>query len=368
MELVKSDRYEPQSGKSVLETISPHQEDEFQNWYKNKAVTLGLDPNPDDPRHYYDYRSAHKAGIDPQMRGDHFGSPFKRAGHPDRYLSLPELGYIDTKTMKPEVPNAVSTITGKPTSMKEELRGTGERGINSGLLSTLDILEGKREDPRWQMAAWQKGKDPSTKLGILKGLALDIINLPKEQINPTILRNQYKALHKLPTETITENVDRLAFVPEITASGKQSYAPGVPFDYTWGNHRYHPITGKSEIKLNPGTNELTHRSQAEMVEFAAPWNRTPMHEVTHSMTSNPDNLMKIEDPVARKYMRELINLSDKQKYVEKSTERIPKEMESWQKAMEGAGAGITHKRLKSHLSESIRRERILQEIKQNRNK
>ena len=262
--------------------------------------------------------------------------------------------------------NEISTNTGKPLVTAEE-EFAARRGLLSNLSDSVSMLSGDYDrDPRWQMAAWQKGVDPSTKLGILKGLATDIINLPKDKINPAILRSQYKALHKVPAETITENVDRLEFVPELTKGAKQSYIPGGQIKYTWGDHTYSPGPGTSSIRLNPGAAELTHPNQVSSVEYAAPWNRTAVHEVAHAMTINPDNLMKIEDPIARKYMRQLIKSSDKQPYTEKSTERISKEMESWQKSMEGAGAKITPARLKKHLTESIKREAVLQEIKEMR--
>ena len=259
--------------------------------------------------------------------------------------------------------NEISTNTGKPLVTAEE-EFAARRGLLSDLSDSVSMLSGDyNRDPRWQMAAWQKGVNPATRAGILGGLAKDIRGLPREQINPTILRSQYKALHKVPAETITENVDRMAFVPELTLGGKQSYAPGSKFDYTYGNHTYHPLTGTSSIKLNPGTNELTHPSQVAMVESSAPLHRTPLHEVTHAMTVNPDNLMKIEDPMARKFMRELIKSSEKQPYAEKSVERIPQEMERWQKSMESWGNKITPEKITSHLAESIKHEAVIAEIK-----
>lgn len=255
----------------------------------------------------------------------------------------------------------ISTNTGKfiPTAAEEF---SSRQGLISKLSDSLDMLSGTyNRDPAWQMAAWQKGKDPSTKLGILKGLAADIWNLPKEQINPTILRNHYKALHKLPTDTITENVDNLSFVPNLTG-GKQAYGEGKEWRYVRGTHNYNWMKGASKIKLNPGTSELTHPTQIAEMEAVAPWSRTPIHEVTHAMTDNPDNLMNMRDPTVRRYMRELNKISEKKPYQDKSTERIPKEMESWQKSMENSGTPITNDRLKSHLRESIKRERVIQEI------
>jgi len=45
--------------------LDPEQEGLFMDWYAQKAGQYGLDPNPDDPRHYYDYRAAYLAGAGP---------------------------------------------------------------------------------------------------------------------------------------------------------------------------------------------------------------------------------------------------------------------------------------------------------------
>jgi hypothetical protein len=59
-------------------------ETEFQDWYKNWASKLDLDPNPDDPRQQYDYRAAFRAGAEPtEESGWHWPSEFKQEGHPN---------------------------------------------------------------------------------------------------------------------------------------------------------------------------------------------------------------------------------------------------------------------------------------------
>lgn len=57
-----------------------------------------MNPNPDDPRHFYDYRGAYLGGVqgpDPTTR--HWPSAYKLEGHPRMVL------------------NGVNTKTGKPT-------------------------------------------------------------------------------------------------------------------------------------------------------------------------------------------------------------------------------------------------------------
>jgi len=70
-------------------------EEEFQKWYKDQAKKTGINPNPDAPEHFYDYRAAYKAGAKPDASG-HWPSEFKLEGHPNLYING-----IDTRTGKP---------------------------------------------------------------------------------------------------------------------------------------------------------------------------------------------------------------------------------------------------------------------------
>lgn len=54
----------------------------FQNWYQQRASQWGLNPNPDDPRQFYDYRAAWRNGAEPDETG-HWPSDFKLHGHPN---------------------------------------------------------------------------------------------------------------------------------------------------------------------------------------------------------------------------------------------------------------------------------------------
>lgn len=74
----------------------PIDENKFQEWYKIQSTKLGLNPDPDDPRHFYDYRAAFKVGVEPDETG-HFPSEFKKEGHPNQII------------------DGIDTITGEPT-------------------------------------------------------------------------------------------------------------------------------------------------------------------------------------------------------------------------------------------------------------
>lgn len=62
-------------------------ETSFRQWYKVAAKRLKLNPDPDDPRHWYDYRKAYKEGVNPPSKlGGHWPSKYKRLGHPRYYI------------------------------------------------------------------------------------------------------------------------------------------------------------------------------------------------------------------------------------------------------------------------------------------
>ena len=76
----------------------------FDAWYRKFAERNGLDPNPDDPRHQYDYRAAYAAGAmptyDPTDGMLHLPSEFKAKGHPNRFVEIDGV-MIDTITGRP---------------------------------------------------------------------------------------------------------------------------------------------------------------------------------------------------------------------------------------------------------------------------
>ena len=76
-------------------------EEDFLKWYSNIAKKSGINSNPDHPKHYYDYRSAFKAGADIDSKM-HLPSEFKHDLHPDRYIiDKKDLSIHDSKYNKP---------------------------------------------------------------------------------------------------------------------------------------------------------------------------------------------------------------------------------------------------------------------------
>ena len=85
---------------AILDFLSkpfePEEDVEFLDWYSGVAERANLSPDPDDPRHYYDYRSAYKAGAKLDER-KHLPSEFKHDLHPNRYIIDKDLEIYDTK-------------------------------------------------------------------------------------------------------------------------------------------------------------------------------------------------------------------------------------------------------------------------------
>jgi hypothetical protein len=70
--------------------LSSDDEAKFQKFYSDWAQKAGLNPNPDDPHHRYDYRGAWKDQYVPEMNASdnrfHWPSEYKDWDHPNRYV------------------------------------------------------------------------------------------------------------------------------------------------------------------------------------------------------------------------------------------------------------------------------------------
>lgn len=95
-------------------TDTTFDESAFQEWYGGIAGQLGLNPDPDDPKHKYDYRAAFSAGVTPDEAG-HFPSEFKDPDHPNRFVDG-----IDTITGKPSALTRIGKARFQATTFKGE--------------------------------------------------------------------------------------------------------------------------------------------------------------------------------------------------------------------------------------------------------
>ena len=80
----------------------------FLDWWDVVREIHGFAPDPDDPLHFYDYRSAFKSGHGIPEKGDHWNSKFKHDFHPNRFVrgsdesvNKPDVEWWDTKYDKP---------------------------------------------------------------------------------------------------------------------------------------------------------------------------------------------------------------------------------------------------------------------------
>ncbi len=77
--------------------LGPLEESNFIRWYRDWADRTKINPNPDDPLHFYDYRAAFVAKESPkwdeELKEYHWSSAFKSEDHPRRVLDG-----IDTST------------------------------------------------------------------------------------------------------------------------------------------------------------------------------------------------------------------------------------------------------------------------------
>lgn len=118
-------------------------ERKFQKWYTGIAQRVGLNLNPDDPRHFYDYRALFEAlqkgdikqAVDTQTQ--HFPSEFKRPGHPTLIREIDD-----------ELRN---TKTGKSATLRELENNTKER---ERVLKRLPMHKGAGEFSKDPVSQW----------------------------------------------------------------------------------------------------------------------------------------------------------------------------------------------------------------------
>jgi hypothetical protein len=103
----------------------------FREWYAEMAERYDLDPDPDAPGTFYDYRAAFLADAKPDESG-HWPSKFKKSGHPN------------------EVVGGFSTITGErvPGTRQMSEADLVGHGWDEGAAKSLVARESKKFDVR----------------------------------------------------------------------------------------------------------------------------------------------------------------------------------------------------------------------------
>jgi hypothetical protein len=74
--------------------LSEKDEAKFKQWYETIAKTRQLNPNPDDPKHFYAYRKFWQDTEGKTDVGAHFPSEYKKVGH----MASPEYAAVSPKT------------------------------------------------------------------------------------------------------------------------------------------------------------------------------------------------------------------------------------------------------------------------------
>ena len=66
--------------------MSNGKKESFKQWWGKVLKVHNYAKDPDDPRHYYDYRAAFKSGHKIPEKGGHWSSQYKHDLHPNRYI------------------------------------------------------------------------------------------------------------------------------------------------------------------------------------------------------------------------------------------------------------------------------------------
>ena len=80
----------------ISKPLAPEEDAGFLDWYSDIAKRSNLSLDPEDPRHYYDYKAAYEAGADLD-EGKHLPSKFKHDLHPNRFVVGKDLEIYDSK-------------------------------------------------------------------------------------------------------------------------------------------------------------------------------------------------------------------------------------------------------------------------------
>lgn len=140
---------------------TPEEETGFKGWYKGWSEGLRLNPNPDDERQLYDYRSAFRSGATPDGTG-HWPSEFKFTqethgiDHPNRWVPDP-----NNESMR------IDTTTGQSYKRPAKLKAMAEGfyyGIGDwarDLLESVKAFELRKESPKadFQVDFVQRNRD-----------------------------------------------------------------------------------------------------------------------------------------------------------------------------------------------------------------
>lgn len=195
---------------SPTSALSTDDEEKFQSWYSSYATNNRLNPNPDDPRHFYDYRGFWKKyQPDVTFRGFETEHPkaegkyrlpdeFKLVGHPVPPITTPSLS-LD------EMANVHKTDEGIYSTAKSFVDRFGMQLWNTAVATPAHVLS-RGGDPA-EIEAWQAQEKRIAKR--------------KEPLSPELLDDEFtdivRQLRQYPTGARDDDdLQNLPQYPKIT--------------------------------------------------------------------------------------------------------------------------------------------------------
>ncbi len=124
----------------VSDLVKEKEEESFQQVYKEVAAKLGLSSDPDDPKHYYDYRALYRdtGKLEPDETG-HFPSKYKKEGHPNLIVDgvNTKTGESESKETPPQLQDVAKIMPeAEKKDATESTMGTAEY-VGGKIYSTL---------------------------------------------------------------------------------------------------------------------------------------------------------------------------------------------------------------------------------------
>lgn len=113
----------------------------FNSWYRGWADRTGINPDPNDPKHQYDYKKAYDAGVDPKISEEdgkyHWPSEYKGDNHPTRFKQNDDGEWFDTRN---------SRVVSNPSQDEEYLTWKNNQPLEQSVEPTLSPAEGAPKD------------------------------------------------------------------------------------------------------------------------------------------------------------------------------------------------------------------------------
>lgn len=156
-------------------------EQAFRQWYATKARQYNLNPDPDDPQQFYDYRAAFKSGASPDETG-HWPSQFKKSGHPAMTVGGFNVQTGERVPGTPRVDEAELVRLGWDPATAKRLAAVPEEAAQPSMWERVkdmlttpqapEITSPAREQHPWATAAYERFVRPMSSIvgGAITGL------------------------------------------------------------------------------------------------------------------------------------------------------------------------------------------------------